>query len=123
VVGRVEIPAGEPSWLVAVEDNRCEDGVDARVTEAECWGSLTIHQAGLGEFGEDGFAMDRVVADALDAEEASVGGEADLPQGGQVLQPFADPEVAGVVDGGFGPKGLAFLVVLLDPGCLVLDVE
>jgi len=27
---------------------------------------------------------------------------ADLPQGGQIKQPFPDPEVPGVVDGGFG---------------------
>jgi hypothetical protein len=42
------------------------------------------------------------VADGLDAQEAPVGGEADLPKGGQVVQPFADGEVAGVVDGRFG---------------------
>ena len=41
----------------------------------------------------------RVVADALDAQEAPVGGEADLPQGGQVVgaQPVGQSEVAGVV--------------------------
>jgi hypothetical protein len=38
----------------------------------------------------------------LDAQQAPVGGGADLPQRGQIGQPFADPEVAGVVDGGFG---------------------
>ena len=34
-----------------------------------------------------------VVADALDVEEASVGGEADLPQRGQVRQPLPEAEV------------------------------
>ena len=48
-------------------------------------------------------AGDRVVAESLDAQQAPVGGEADLPQGGQIGQPFADPEVGGVVDGGLGP--------------------
>jgi len=38
----------------------------------------------------------------LDAQQASVGVGADLAQGGQIGQPFADPEVGGVVDGGFG---------------------
>ena len=37
----------------------------------------------------EGFgAADRVVADGLDAEQAPVGGEADLPQVGQAGQPF-----------------------------------
>jgi hypothetical protein len=47
---------------------------------------------------------DRVVAEVLDVEETPVGGEADLPQGGQIIQSFPDLEVAGVVDGGFGLK-------------------
>jgi len=38
----------------------------------------------------------------LDVEQTSVGGEADLPQRGQVGQPSADGEVVGVVDGGLG---------------------
>ncbi len=47
-------------------------------------------------------AGDRVVAELLDAQQASVGGVADLPQRGQIGQSFPDPEIAGVVDGGFG---------------------
>ena len=38
-------------------------------------------------------AGDGVVAESLDAKQAPVGGVADLPQGGQVSQPFADAEV------------------------------
>ena len=41
------------------------------------------------------------------SEQTPVGGEADLPQRGQVGQPFPDAEVAGVVDRGFGPERLA----------------
>jgi hypothetical protein len=41
--------------------------------------------------------------------------EAEPPQGGQVRQPFADAEVARVVDRGLGPQGVALLVILLDP--------
>jgi hypothetical protein len=48
-------------------------------------------------------AGDRVVTDCLDAQQAPVGGEADLPQRGQIVQPFADRKVGGVVDGGLGP--------------------
>jgi hypothetical protein len=36
---------------------------------------------------------------------------------------FADPEVAGVVDGGLGAKGDSFFVILLDPAGLELDVQ
>ena len=63
------------------------------------------------------------MADGLDAQEASVGGEADLPQRGQVVQPFTDGEVAGVVDGGLGAQGTAEFVVLLDLAGLVVDVQ
>jgi hypothetical protein len=39
----------------------------------------------------------------LDVEQTSVGGEADLGQCGQVVQPFADVEITpGVVDRGLG---------------------
>jgi hypothetical protein len=55
-----------------------------------------------GQLGERLGAVDRVVAEALDAEQAPVGGEADLPQRGQIGQPFRQPEVAGVVDRGLG---------------------
>ena len=42
------------------------------------------------------------MAESLGGEQAPVGLEADLPQFGQVSQSFADREVAGVVDRGFG---------------------
>jgi hypothetical protein len=45
---------------------------------------------------------DRVVIESLDAQQAPVGFEADLSQGGQIHKTFADVEVAGVVDGGLG---------------------
>src|ERR1700680_4457749 len=35
----------------------------------------------------------------------------------------ADTEVVGVVDGGLGAQGAVFLVVLLDPCVLVIDVQ
>ena len=49
--------------------------------------------------------------------------KADLPQGGQVLQPLADAEVARVVDRGLRPQRPPFLVVLFDPGAFVVDVQ
>jgi hypothetical protein len=65
---------------------------------------------------------DRVVAESLDAEQAPVGGKADLPQRGQVSQPFTNSEIAGVVDGGLGPSCPAVLVILLNCGVLVVDL-
>jgi hypothetical protein len=75
----------------------------AQVAEAQSGDAL----AGVGEdrlvHGGEGFGgADRVVAESLDAEQAPVGGEADLPQRGQMGQSSTDPEVTGVVDGGFG---------------------
>ena len=43
------------------------------------------------------------MAESLDVQETSVKLKADLPQRGQVIQPFADIEVTRVVDGGFSP--------------------
>jgi hypothetical protein len=59
----------------------------------------------------------------LDGQEPPVGCEADLRQCGQVSQPLADAEVAGLIDGCLGTDGLSELVVLLDPGVLVVDVQ
>ena len=59
--------------------------------------------SGAGDRGQGVGAGDRVVTELLDAQQAPVGGEADLPQCGQICQSFPDPEIAGVVDGGLGP--------------------
>ena len=59
----------------------------------------------------------------LDVEQTSVGGEADLPQRGQVAQSTADAEVAAVIDGRLGTEGLTLFVVLLDLRVLVVHVQ
>ena len=59
-----------------------------------------------------------VVADALDAEQASVGREADRFQIVKVAQHPLHPEVAGVVDDGFRPQGASALVGLMTWECL-----
>src|SRR4029077_14978028 len=60
---------------------------------------------------------------SCDGEGGGCAGEADLPQGGQIGQPPADVEVVGVVDRGLGPQRSSFLVVLLDRGVLVVDIQ
>jgi hypothetical protein len=77
--------------------------VRAAVAETETGDPVT----GVGDDrvvqGGEGFrGADRVVAESLDAEQAPVGGNADLPQRGQIGQPFPDAEVVGIVDRGLG---------------------
>ena len=64
-----------------------------------------------------------VVAEALDAQEASVGLEADRFDLLEVAPQLADSEVAGVVDGGLGAQGAPELEVLLDAGLLVVEMQ
>jgi hypothetical protein len=49
--------------------------------------------------------------------------KADLPQGGQDLQPFAHVEVARIMDSRFGVQSTAFFVVLLDARMFVVHVQ
>ena len=76
-----------------------EQGVGAAITQAQAGDAVSSGGDNrLVHGGECVGGADRVVAESLDAQQASIGGEADLPQRGQVGQPFPDPEVAGVVD-------------------------
>ena len=98
-----QVLVGESVGLAAEHQQCLQQGVAAPV------GQPQTRYAGAGGGGEgvgDGVqgvgAGDRVVAESLDVEQTSVGGEADLAERGQIGQPFPDLEVAGVVDGGFG---------------------
>ena len=74
---------------------------------------MTPYLLGLGDLPKRLFAYRAIQADCLDVQQTSVGLKADRPQRGQVMQPFADVEVPGVVEGRLGAQGAAFLVVLL----------
>jgi len=50
---------------------------------------LSVDGGGGGDGGERGGSGGGVVADVFDVQQTSVGGEADLPQCGEVRQPFA----------------------------------
>src|SRR5665811_1631543 len=96
----------------------------ALLAKAKPWDAGAFLGSGrVGEGMQVAVSGDRVVVQSLDALQAPVGFEADLPQGGQIHKTFPDIEVAGVVDGGFGPQRSSFLVVLLDGGVLVVHVQ
>jgi hypothetical protein len=79
--------------------------VRAAVAEAQPGNALSgAGGDGVMDGGERFGGADRVVAESLDAQQASVGGEADLPQRGQVGQPFPDPKVRAVVDRSLGAQ-------------------
>ena len=100
---RAQIAVGEPVGLAAKRQQRLKQGVGTPLGQPQ---SGHTGAGGGGKCAGDGVervgAGDRVMAECLDAQQASVGVGADLAQGGQIGQPFADPEVGGVVDGGFG---------------------
>src|SRR6266481_729015 len=63
------------------------------------------------------------MAQPFDFEQPAIGRKADLAQLRQVVQALADAEVVAVVDGRLGTQGPIFLVILLDPRVLVIDVQ
>ena len=74
-----------------------EQGLDAGVGVAQAGDpGAGVGDDRLGEGGQGGEAGGGIVAEAFDVEQTPVGGVADLRQGGQVSQRFADPEVTRV---------------------------
>jgi hypothetical protein len=68
-----------------VNEQGLQQGVDTGVAEAQPGDAgAGVGDDRCGQLGECLGAADRVVAEVLDAEQAPVGGEADLPQCGQV---------------------------------------
>src|SRR6266540_364460 len=105
------------------QTERLHEGQYTAVSQAQRRGALRVDDDGLGECVKVVVADEAVVAQIFDAQQASVGGKADLPQRGQIAKSPTDLEVIGIVDGGFRPERLAFFVVLLDARFLVVDVE
>ena len=111
----------EPTQLETENDQHREQSLHSLVAEAQGGRSLPFHLGGTNHPVKRVFAYRAIVRDLLDVEKTPVGLKADLPQRGQVLQQFADAEVASVVDGGLGAKGSPLLVILLDPCGAVID--
>lgn len=98
-----QVSIGEPVRQEAEGQQGGHEGMDPAVAKAQARGSLAGDVDGVRE-GLDGvLSGPGFLADSLDVEQTSVGGEADLGQCSQAVQPFADVEVTfGVVDGGLG---------------------
>jgi hypothetical protein len=78
-----QVAVGEPVGVQPEGEQRAEESVGSSgIAEAQRGGVLAVDVDRAGEVGECVGSGDRVVADALDAEQAPVGGEADLPQRG-----------------------------------------
>ena len=75
---------------------------DSAVSESQPGGALVVDDDGVAHGVEVVFTDQAVVAQLFDAQEAPVGGKADLPQGGQIVERATDLVVVGIVDGGFG---------------------
>ena len=100
-------------WGRSLKAHKAASRACAQVTEPQPgnagadWGD---DRAGDG--GEGAGPVDRVVAESLGVQETPVGLEADVCQGGQIMQPLADAEVAGLVEGGLGAERSSFLQVI-----------
>src|SRR5437764_12923092 len=95
---------------------------------AESRGALAVYLDRAVQPEKRFFAHGPVLAAALDFEQTSIGLKADLPQCGQITQPFADGKVSRVVDRGLGPRGdfthlRDLFEILLDAGVLVIHVQ
>ena len=116
---RLRKPCGSKSK----RSRAAEEALHPPVAEAERRGALAVDAHRTVQLVEHVGSEGTVVAEALDAQQASVGGEADLLQIIEVPQPAADREVVRVVDDRLGAQGAPFLVVLLDARVLVVDVQ
>jgi hypothetical protein len=97
---------------------RLKQGHHALIAEGQCRGALAVDDLGLVDLIEQRFAKLTILGDALHLQHAAVGGEADGPQSGQVVQAPADGEIAAVVDRGLGAQGPILLAL---PSCKMHD--
>ena len=78
---RPEVVVGEAVGLEPEDEQHGEQGVAALLAQAQPGDAgAVLGDDGVGHGVQDVDAGDRVVAESLDAQQAPVGGEADLPQ-------------------------------------------
>ncbi len=110
------------SWRLN-KNQHGKERLHLRVAKAQGRRPLPVDLDGANHLLKRVFADGAVVGNSLDVQQTPIGLKADLPQRGQIRQRFADAEVPRVVDGGFGAERAPFLVILLDPGIFVIDVQ
>lgn len=128
---RPQLMIGEPLRQKPKGDEGAEQGLDARVGETQGSHALTRNGLRLIDLLKGLFSQKAIMAEGLDVQKTSVGlrsdcslqSKADEPQSGQVFQPFANVEVTGIVDGGFGAQSTTFLMVLLEARMFVIDMQ
>ena len=118
-----QIAIGKPAGLETEDHQGGQQLLHALVVEAKSRDPPTVHLEGSSHLAGSVLTDSAVVGQSLDVQETSVGLEADLAQHREVLEPPADGEVSGVVDGRLGPQRPPFLMMLLDVGALVVEVE
>ena len=97
-----QISIGETARQETEPDQQMPKRQHPGIGDAESRSPLPVHRDRSIQLPQGFFSDGAILAEAFDFENTSVGAKADLPQCGQVTQPFADGKVAGVVDGGFG---------------------
>ena len=112
--GGAHITMSEPAWVEREQTEGLHEGEDAAIAEAQRRCPVGVDDDRLGEGIQVIVTDQAVVAQIIHAEEASVGSEADLPQGGEIAKSPTDLEVVGAVNGRFGAECLAFFVQPLD---------
>ena len=118
-----QVFVGKASGQQREEHERLEEGLHGGMEEGQARHPLTADDLRPRHLVESFPAHAAILAETFHVQETSVGGKAARPESGQVLQPFAQGKVGGVIDGGFGAQGAPFFVVLLDAAVLVVHME
>jgi hypothetical protein len=85
---------GETPRLQAEQHQDAEQRLYTPISEAQRRSPLPLHLDGPYHLLKRLFTDRAIMGNHLDVQKTSVGSEADLPQGRQVLELLADPEVA-----------------------------
>jgi hypothetical protein len=120
---RAELAVGKPGRQQIVHQQRVPESLYGRICQTQRGYALTLHRPGPLELLQSLFGENRILRDGLDLEYAPVGLKPNFAECWQVMETLAKVEVVGVVDGGFGTQRLACLVILLDVGAFVVEVQ
>lgn len=118
-----QLRIGEPLGQKPKSNQGTEQSLDAWVGKAQGRNPLPGYDLRVVDLLKSLFTQQAIVADLLDVQETSVGGEADEPQSGQIFQPFADAKVTRIVDRSFCAQCATLFVILLDARMFIVDMQ